>query len=444
MRKKKSPKHILFYSIELNPRIQYISQLLFEQLLGLELIYTQNKEEYLSSRLAKVHYGKEWFKIGEFFIPSHSLLFEKKIKKQKFEVYKHIDLPMFFHLNKLCPYFTFDLLAMCFYLVTRYEEYLPFEADEHGRFTAENSVAYQIGFLPFAVVNLWALRLKTLLKFKFPFLKITTTTYQFQPSFDVDMAWAFLHKGFLRTGGAIAKDILSANFKNLIERLKVMSGKSTDPFFSFDYIHEIHQGDVPKPIFFFLLGKHGKFDKNTSPDSIPFQQLIQQISSQYEIGIHPSYQSNEQVDLIIKEKELLEKITKKKIVKSRQHFLKLKFPDTYRQLIAAGLKEDYSMGYADALGFRASISTPFFWYDLQKEEITDLLIHPFQLMDVTLKEYSELDITYAKEDIEDLIADTKKSKGVFMPIWHNSSFAKLDGWDGWSEVYLHLLKKAQT
>ncbi|HHH50522.1 MAG TPA: hypothetical protein ENK52_06055, partial [Saprospiraceae bacterium] len=334
MSKKKSSSQLLFYSVELNNRIRYITQLIFEQLLGLELIYTQNKEEYVSSSLAKVHYGKSWFEIGEIFIPTHSLLFEKTIQKQEIEVYKKYNLPMFFYLKKDCPYFTFDLLAMCFYLVTRYEEYLPFDADEHGRFSAKNSLAYQIGFLPLAVVNLWALELKTFLKFNFPFIKITTTTYQFQPSFDIDMAWAFLHKGFWRTSGAIAKDLVKANLGNLVYRFKVLTKQLPDPFFSFDFINEVHQGNIPKPIFFFLLGTHGTYDKNISVESTDFQRLIQEIASQYELGIHPSYQSNEHIDWIEKEKNLLEKISKKKVVKTRQHFLKLKFPDTYQQLIA--------------------------------------------------------------------------------------------------------------
>ena len=125
---------------------------------------------------------------------------------------------------------------------------------------------------------------------------------------------------------------------------------------------------------------------------IGFQKLIQRISKEYEIGIHPSFAGfvHGCHGKVIKEKERLEKIVEKKITKSRQHYLNLKFPKTYQNLIKAGITEDYTMGFADQIGFRAGTCTPYYFYDLENETKTDLLIVPFQVMDGTLLHYLKL------------------------------------------------------
>ena len=74
-----------------------------------------------------------------------------------------------------------------------------------------------------------------------------------------------------------------------------------------------------------------------------------------------------------------------RVTKSRQHFLAFELPTTYLKLIQSGILEDYSMGYASHLGFRAGICSPFRFYNLLEEKETDLVVYPFQVMDVTLQ-----------------------------------------------------------
>src|SRR5690606_1402201 len=79
--------------------------------------------------------------------------------------------------------------------------------------------------------------------------------------------------------------------------------------------------------------------------------------------------------------KLLETATGSSIKASRQHYIRLRIPETYRQLRKAGIAFDFSMGYGSLNGFRASAALPFYWYDLEKEEPTDLLIFPFCFME---------------------------------------------------------------
>ena len=153
-----------------------------------------------------------------------------------------------------------------------------------------------------------------------------------------------------------------------------------------------------------------------------------------------SYQSSGNSAIINKEKQRLADITEQPIHRSRQHFLKLHLPQTYQQLINAGIKADYSMGYAMDTGFRASTSLSFYWYDLAAEASTDLVVHPFQVMEVTLKEYLKLDPEAAKIHIHQLIESIKSVNGIFCSLWHNSSFSELEGWNEWESVYVDLLE----
>jgi len=453
---------ILLYSPTITNRLRYIATLVLEELLGLEIEwitdldgFRQINQDDRQLNEAKLNYSQQYTSEDDFWMPAVDLLFEKGIKEQDIEVlrktqfplvrrtqWERVGLPYFFKAADIRADLSFDLFAMCFYLVSRYEEYLPFEADQHGRFSAKVSLAFSESFLNIPLVNLWAFRLGDALKIRFPKLVITEPSYRFLPTIDVDMAWAYLHKGILRNGGAFGKALLSGQLEAVKKRWAVLSGKEMDPFNTFLYLAKAHAKTNAKPIFFFLLGKHGKYDKNTAPNHPKLQQLIQTLCENNEIGMHPSYGSNTNRKQLFAERQQLEKISSQTISKSRQHFLKLHLPTTYQELIALGISDDYSMGYAAEVGFRASIASPFYWYDLEKEEATSLKVHPFQVMDVTLKEYLKYDLAKAKEKIAELVNTTRIAHGQFSSIWHNSSFAAEDGWKGWEEVYEFLLDNA--
>ncbi len=78
--------------------------------------------------------------------------------------------------------------------------------------------------------------------------------------------------------------------------------------------------------------------------------------------------------------------------------------------------------------------------DLEAE--TKLKVHPFAVMDGTLKDYLNTSTDEAIEIIEKLIIEVKKVNGCFISLWHNESLSNQGKWKDWLEVYKHLLKKA--
>ncbi len=426
------------------PRILYITDFVIRQLLGYELIVTDDFHFFKKSRDTKINYSLTVNSGVDFFLPPHSLLFQTDINQLDTNITIFFELPCFFKVTNCEANFPFDIFAASFWILTRYEEYLPNERDIHGRFIASNSLAYQKGFLQLPIIQLWAKELFFALKSIFP--EITAPQqqqYQFKASYDIDMAWAYREKGIVRTVGGILQDLRNRRFSNLLNRVLVLSNQRNDPFDSFSFLEGLNQKYNIHPIFFFLLGDFGKFDKNTKHTNKSLASLVQKIHQKHETGIHPSYASNNKPNQVKTEINRLAQITQKKTTNSRQHFLKLSFPETYQRLIDNGIKSDYSMGYAADIGFRAGVGVPFLWYNLEKEETTDLLIYPFQVMDVTLRNYLKLNPEEAFIKVVEIIHLMKSIGGTFMTLWHNSSFAEQDGWTAeWKDLYEKIVKEA--
>jgi hypothetical protein len=481
---------ILFYSEKITPRLRYTLATIVGNLLSIHVKFTDNKKFFIESKFPKINYSKTRFTKAELFIESCHLLFDKKIisyliheEKDFFCNKKYLknEKEINSELNNLTidlaknPAFNFDIFARIFYLISRYEEYKvdPSVLDVHERFSASLSVASRLGFLQQPVVNQYVIELSVKLKTHFPQLKMQLSRYDFQPTFDFDMAWLYKNKGFLRNAGGLIKDVLKGDFNLAKRRFKILNDALEDPYFTFNLIKKLHTNCRTKPTVFWLLGDLAKFDKNTHWKHPEFQKLIREIASEYTVGIHPSYQSNQNISILKKEVARLKKILNSdglwvpKMAQnavytegsswaiqnrffhadlpnfpSRQHFLKLRFPETYRRLLDVGIREDWTMGYADETGFRASIATPFQWFDLETNEETDLIIHPFQAMDVTLKQYLNLTPEAATERLRALIETTKSVGGTFTTLWHNDNLAELDDWKGWRLVYETLLADA--
>ncbi|MBI1835733.1 MAG: polysaccharide deacetylase family protein [Flavobacteriia bacterium] len=207
-----------------------------------------------------------------------------------------------------------------------------------------------------------------------------------------------------------------------------------DPYDTYDYIASIQERGFKVNIFW-LLGDFTKFDKNLSYKNWGQQAIIERFNiDKFIIGIHPSYKSNSYYYSIEDELNRLKSILKKEVIHSRQHFLRLNIHKTYSSLLKVGITNDYTMGYAENIGFRAGTARSFYWFDLLKNEKTNLLIHPFSYMDGTLNEYLKVSVEESKTLILKLFQELEKYGGDFMFIWHNETIGDYKKWKNWSEV----------
>jgi hypothetical protein len=220
------------------------------------------------------------------------------------------------------------------------------------------------------------------------------------------------------------------------KRSRVLQGKAKDPFDSFDEMDALHEKHKLKPTYFFhVAAANARYDKNILPTNPAMQELIKRHAGKYPIGIHPSWQSGDDETLLRSEIETLEKITGKKIASSRYHYIRFNLPDGYRRLARHGITDDYSMGYGSINGFRASVASSFYWYDLEKEETTPLLLHPFCFMEANSFFEQKFLPRQAFEEMMHYYNTVKAVNGTLSTLWHNTFLGTAPLYNGWGEQY---------
>lgn len=429
---------VLAYSAQLTPRLKYIFQFIFTDILRLNLALTNSEEEYNSYSGVKFAYGSTSIGNTPFFQASH-LLFDSGITGQKTDLSDWRDHKIFFQVkNGSLP---FDPFAASFYLVTRYEEYLPNTKDRHKRFKPESSLAWKAQFIERPIINIWAQEIKKILTQSYPDAHFPEPVFTFTPTIDVDNAYAYKNKGILKNGVKLLLSLLTLRFKDFTDRFKVISRIQNDPYDSFEKQIMIHEKYNLKAIYFFLLGNgSSRYDRNLSHTNNKYQELIKRIKSKADVGMHPSYASNFSFGDLKNEKTSLSSILGTEVTKSRQHYIKLDFPHTYRNLLEIGIKEDYSMGYPSYTGYRASTSTPFWYYDLEKDEKTSLKIYPFLFMDTTLKVYMKKRSKDVLPYLKPIIQELKTVGGNLIFIFHNESIGAQKKWKNWTNTYEDIIR----
>ena len=423
---------ILIYSHTSSTRLQYICKFIFNEQLGVTHSITIDAESFKKHDGPKINYSDAEIEHA-FKLRNSGLLFEHGIKDRQLDCFEINDYKAFFKTND--SDFPFDIFAAAFYLLSRYEEYLPYEMDIYGRYAHENSLAYKEGFLTIPLVNIWIQDFGKTLKSRYPIFAIQYPTFNFLPTYDIDIAYSFKHKGILRNLGGFLKS-------PSLDRLAVLTNLKADPFDSYEFMHQLHAENKLAPVYFFLVATSGSlYDKNISPYSNAMWQLIKRHAKKYKIGLHPSWRSNKNQAILNKEKKVLETAAAIMINSSRQHYIKLSMPETFEHLIEAGIENDYSMGYGSINGFRASVASSFYWYNLKKEKITSLKLHPFCFMDANSFYEQHLNANEAYDEIIHYQEVCKKVNGHFISIFHNNFLGTDKQFAGWKEMYVKFISQ---
>jgi hypothetical protein len=385
--------------------------------LGLKVGITSNPAEFAIGQGAKINYSDRQF-AGALQVRPHSILFDHGIRDYHLQVSGHEAFAKIFFRSSGGD-LPFDLFAASFWLLTRYEEYLPYKADTQNRFHYRSSLAYQYDFLHFPLVNVWLEAFRGMLLSAYPHLQFRLRRYEFVSSIDIDNAYKYKFKGFVRTLAGTFSDL---DWNKIRDRYMIIFGKKTDPFDCYDFLIETHRELGVNAIYFFLLGDYGPNDKNHSASDLRFQGLIKKLADYSRVGIHPSFGSNNNLKQLKKEVGRLTNVTHRVITNSRQHFSMLKFPQTYQDLLQAGIETDYTMGFTNRNGFRASYCYPYHWYNLDLETVNPLSIHSFCINDNALMTQAQTENKSLMDLALPFIQEVKKYNGELVSIFHNDNF----------------------
>ncbi len=431
---------LYIYVNQNNTRVGYIFELIFKDILGIAYMLVTSREAYIQYQGPKINYSSERMP-GGIFIAACSLLYESRVMQRELTVKQWNGLPIFFHTHNTSD-LPFDPFAASFFLVSRYEEYLPCRYDKHGRYLAKQSIAYKNNFIKRPVVDLWALEVKKLLQENYPAIECKENKFQYITTIDVDLPYSHINKSFTRTVASFVKLFFNGKFRSIGSRIKILLGMKKDPFDNYDFIEENQKRFKFPLLYFFLMSKSGKYDNNVSRKNKNFHRLVRSLFKNHIIGIHLSYSSFKTFKRKQAEVSRLERIIKTRILHNRFHFLKFQLPGSYQELIKLGIKHDYTMGYAETHGFRAGTCTPFFFYDLSLEKKTALLVHPFAYMDANFFDYQKMQTGQALEEIKHLIDEAYSVGGRCYSLWHNHVFSDILMWKGWKDVFIQTVKYA--
>lgn len=404
----------------INNRLEYTFDFIFK-LRGIDYELTTDEKEYSDSKSKKLNYSSKELS-GNQIVPS-SILFEEEIKQYQLEnaIFGNSEC---LSLNGIA-----DPIASIFYTISRYEEYVSDKKDEHGRFPFSESYLNLYGWIEKCICD--RLSLEILERFDVS-AAISNPPAQLIPTFDIDNTYAYK----LKTGSfkflSNCKDLLQFNFERIKERRAVHKGEK-DPYDTFELIRDIGVKNKETKLFW-LIGKRAEKDRNISIDDHEHQTLITSLDRDLEVNLHPSYNSNSDTYKIENEKLTLERVLDREIIRSRQHFLRFQLPKTYNSLVSAGFHHEYSMGFAEHVGFRSGTARSFYWFDLIENKKTNLIVHPFAYMDGTLNEYMKLSIEESKSKIQELYIEVCRYGGDFIFIWHNETIGDYKKWKGWSDV----------
>lgn len=429
---------LLVYTHKITPRLTYAFKHICTRILGIPVKFTTTIEDFITHDSMKISYTKQPLS-NEVFVRSNELLFEIGLSDIDINVHDWDDTKCFFNTSEKSS-LPYDIFAASFYLLSRYEEYLPHVKDEYGRFLASESLALKNKFLHQPVIDIWAYKFKAILQAQFPDYNFPQKQYSIQPVIDVPMAYYFKQKGVMRTIGGTFNDLLELKIRRLFQRYLTIFGFRRDPYDTFKWIINKQKQTKTKFIVFFLIGDYSTFDKNINVNKKRFISLIKSVSDYCKVGLKASFFALEDINILKKEKLKLESITNYELEASRHSFSKLNIPESYRNLVELEVKQDFTMGYINHTGFRAGTCTPFQFYDLDYEVQTPLQINSFHCIDYAfLKKHSLLD---KKQELEQLIYEVKKVNGTFTPIFHNYTFGDEDRWKGFKKLFTLILDSA--
>ena len=365
---------ILIYTHQLNARIRYVFTHFFETYTNNSIQITNVLEMFIAHNGPKFSYTNK--KLGnEFFVQANALLFEQGVKEQDIKISRWQTTPVFFSCDKesSIPY---DIFAATFYMLARYEEHIPHLKDDMNRFYTSGSLAGKHKFANKPVVDIWARQFLDCFTEFFPEILVKPPTRRLQTILEVPEAFAYKSKSMLRTLVESGFDFFNLRFVKLFERFAVRLSFRPDPYDIYKSWIALHQKtNIPTKVMF-MFAQPSAHDRNISIFKHRFLEKIKDVADYVPTSLLASYQSTDQSQLLQIEVNRLSEIIHHPLKDIRQYLVRLRFPTTYDHFAKVGFANDYSLQFVDYLGYRAGTGFPFQFYNLSKEQRSNLFIHP--------------------------------------------------------------------
>lgn len=414
---------VLIFLHKITARKEYIFRHIFKRLLEFPFQFTSDLSEFIAHEGPKFSYGNK--PLGdELFIWSQGLLDEVGIDDHEIEIHKWDDLPVFFSAPDRSDV-PFDLFTASFYLITRYEEYLPQVKDSLGRFSASSSIAAQHHFLEIPVIDLWVERFREELESRFEITLSRKRETQILTTIETASVYKYRNRALIPVLKAFYQSLKGFKLRKLFTQIGVHLRLTKDPYDVYDIMLRVYKDamdQLPKKLkrsrrvlYLFHLGDYSTVNNGVSYRTRSYRELIKHIADYLEIGLRFSYGIEE--DKIIKESERFQSITNRPLHKTMTAFSKISMPGHYKKLVDMDTIEDYSMGYTNVPGYRAGTSHSFFFYDLDYEVQTPLRVFPYALHYRSIEHFM---LNGQQSIIDKLLQHADRTSGCFIVVFDNA------------------------
>lgn len=417
-------------------RARYVVSHVLERMLGLSVRYASGAEEFRSATGPRLSYGGELF-TGAIHVPWSGAI--KDLPGTEPLVRVDGEQRSIFLVGQ-----EEDVFAGIFYLLCLWDELKCTQRDEHGRVPSSALFTARHGLADRPWVDEKVLALGRRIQSTWDGEVKGVSRYDHHVTVDMDNILRYAGRPLFRAIGATLKDAMRGDLSSVAERWRVRAGSHDDPYVKAVELLERHRESVHRATLFFLVHGQGAFDHASDPAHPATQRLVQRASRTCEIGIHPSYESSTGDHRSIEqERSALQRMIGRRVELTRQHFLRWRLPETLRQLDGSGFLEDHTLGFTDRAGFRAGTCTPFPWYDLEREQETRLMLHPFAVMDSALIEHQQLGpdgVVGTMNRMSDLV---RAVGGRFITVWHDRYLSGHREFAPWPEVFTRVLEHAR-
>lgn len=290
----------------------------------------------------------------------------------------------------------YDILGLTYWMLARCEEVNPTEnlLDKHGRFPATSSHALRHSYLERPIVDEWLGILRQLVQRLWPRLPLQQHQFRIVVSHDVDSpsAYVFGHKSLLMRGMANKmlrhRDLVGALTAPYIRLASRRQLHPADPFNTFEWLMDQSDAAGIRSAFYFICGRTDpRLDAQYEPDHAAIRALMRRIHQRgHEIGLHPSYNTCNNPNIIASEASRLKRIaTEEGIQQSewggRMHFLRWQWPTTAHGWERAGFDYDSTLSYADRPGFRCGTCHAYTMFDPVSQRQLKLIQKPLTVME---------------------------------------------------------------
>ena len=417
-------------------RSTYVIRHVFERMLGIAFRFCAGPDEFRSATGPRLSYSVVPIE-GAVHVPWTGAI--DALPDGDPEVEEHEGLPTLFATDE-----DQDLFADIFFLLSLVDEMRCTERDAHDRVPSSALFTVRNDLADHPWVDAMAVRMGHRLERLWPNDIQCQRRYSNVVTVDMDNVLRYAGRPFHRGLAASVKDLVGGSVTAVVERWQVRTGSRPDPYGKAVELVEAQRDNFERAILFFLMRGEGAFNHAADPYHPAAQALIKRAALSVEIGLHPSYGTCNEHELHMQERDVLQRTIGTNVRLSRQHFLRGRNPATLRFLSECGYGEDHTLGFSDRIGFRASTCTPFPWYDLENEQETTLMLHPFAAMDSALIErmgQGPDEVVRSMNTISDAV---RTVKGTFISVWHDRYLSGHREFAPWPAVFEQVVQHAKA